>query len=750
MMFVFCHRPPLPASRTGIILFVEILAGSIERITYFNQENGYTVFKLSPESTQGPAEDRQGLVTVTGNLPELSPGEYLKMHGEWVDHPKHGRQFKIETIEQAYPATLEGVKRYLGSGLITGIGPKIAERIVETFGAETLDIIEYEPKRLREVPDIGKKRMAVIVQAWEEQRQIKEIMVYLHGHGITTNLALKIYKEYGDQAMGIVQNNPFQLARDIYGVGFKTADRIAQSTGLPKDDPTRIEAGILYLLEELTGEGHVFGVRQELVFKTDNLLNVPLDQIEAGVARLAEAELVMLDAVPGEDGGSPETANAVYLTPFYYAEIGVSRRLAELAAALPPALSDIPPMFTELPPELSEEQAEGVRAVLRNPVSILTGGPGTGKTTSLKSLISIVEAAGKRFALASPTGRAAKRLSEATGQPASTIHRLLEYSPMEGFQRNDENPLLLDLLVVDESSMLDVILANQLLKALEPGTHLLLVGDIDQLPSVGAGDVLRDMIVSGLVPVITLTEIFRQSAGSEIITNAHLINQGEIPLFDTGAEDFFRFPADVPEKAADWIVDLVQNRIPAKFGIPPREIQVLVPMYRGPAGIHAVNSRLQEVLNPSGPLKPERSLYGTIFRVGDRVMQTRNDYDKQVFNGDIGFVDSISVIEKLLTVEFEGRKVVYAWSEAEMLTLAYAISVHKSQGSEFTAVVMPLLTHYYMMLQRNLLYTGVTRAKRVCVLVTNTKALAIAVENNRVTQRNTALAWRLSNPQSGV
>ncbi|MFN2144285.1 MAG: ATP-dependent RecD-like DNA helicase, partial [Anaerolineales bacterium] len=682
---------------------------------------------------------------IIGNLPEFTPGEYLKMHGEWVDHPKHGRQFKIETIEQAYPVTLEGVKRYLGSGLITGIGPRIAERIVEHFGAETLDIIDNEPKRLREVPDIGKKRMAVIVQAWQEQRQVKEIMVYLHGHGITTNLALKIYKQYGDQAMGIVQNDPFQLARDIFGVGFKTADRIAQSTGLPKDDPTRIEAGILYLLEELTNEGHVYGVRQDLIYKTVNLLEVPLDQVEAGLARLAEAELVVLDAVPEEDDQVPESENAVYLTPFYYAEVGVARRLAQLAAAFPPALSDIPPMFTELPSELTEEQAEAVRAVLSHPVSILTGGPGTGKTTSLKSLISVVEAAGKRFALASPTGRAAKRLSEATNQPASTIHRLLEYSPMEGFLRNEENTLALDLLVVDESSMLDVILANQLLKALEPGTHLLLVGDIDQLPSVGAGDVLRDVIASGLVPVTTLTEIFRQSAGSEIITNAHLINQGEIPLFDTGAEDFFRFPADVPEKAADWIVDLVQNRIPSKFGISPKEIQVLVPMYRGPAGIHTVNARLQEVLNPPGPLKPERSLFGTVFRVGDRVMQTRNDYDKQVFNGDIGFVDSISVLEKLLTVEFEGRKVVYAWSEADMLTLAYAISVHKAQGSEFTAVVMPLLTQHYMMLQRNLLYTGVTRARRVCVLVTNTKALAIAVNNNQVTRRNTALAWRLSN-----
>ncbi|MBN2045030.1 MAG: ATP-dependent RecD-like DNA helicase [Anaerolineales bacterium] len=721
---------------------MDILAGSIERITFYNAENGYTVFKLEPDDAQRDAEDRQGLVTVIGNLPDLSPGEYLKMHGEWVDHPRHGRQFKIETLEQAYPATLEGVKRYLGSGLIAGIGPRIAERIVDHFGAETLDIIENHPKRLREVPDIGRKRMALIVKAWEEQRQVKEIMVYLHGHGITTNLALKIYKEYGDQAMGVVQNNPFQLARDIYGVGFKTADRIAQSTGLPKGDPTRIEAGILYLLEEMTGDGHVFGLKPELISKAVNLLGVTAGQIEEGISSLSAAELVVLDNLPpGQQIGTE--LDTVYLAPFYYAELGIARRLTDLAESFPPGLSDIPPMFTELPPGLSEKQTEAVLTALSHPVSILTGGPGTGKTTSLKSLITIVEKAGKRFALASPTGRAAKRLSEATGHPASTIHRLLAYSPVDGFSHNDENPLKLDLLVVDEVSMLDVILANQLLKALEPGTHLLLVGDIDQLPSVGAGDVLRDIIASGVVPITTLTEIFRQEAGSEIITNAHLINQGEIPLFETSAEDFFRFPADVPEKAADWVVDLVRNRIPERFGISPGEIQVLVPMYRGPAGIHALNSRLQEVLNPPGPLKPERSLFGTIFRVGDRVMQTRNDYNKQVFNGDIGFVKSISAIEKLLTVDFEGNKVVYAWSEADMLTLAYAISVHKSQGSEFTAVVIPLLTHHYMMLQRNLLYTAVTRAKRICVLVTNTKALSIAVNNDQVTRRNSALSWRI-------
>jgi exodeoxyribonuclease V alpha subunit len=724
---------------------VEKLSGSIERITFYNPENGYTVLRLLPDEPQGAAEDRQGLVTVTGNLPELAPGEYLKMHGDWMDHPRHGRQFKVETIEQAYPATLEGVKRYLGSGMLQGIGPKLAERIVEHFGADTIEIIDNHPKRLREVPDIGPKRMGIIVQAWEEQRQIKEIMIYLHSHGITTNLALKIYKEYGDQAMSVVQNNPFQLARDIYGVGFKTADRIARSLGLPADHPTRIEAGVLYLLEEMVGEGHVYAPSELLADRAVNLLEVDRSQVREGLERLLAAEMVQFDQPPISIEGGGEAQQAVYLMPYYYAEIGVARRLTELADAFPPRLSDIPPLFTPISEALSEQQAEAVRVVLSSPVSVLTGGPGTGKTTSIQALISVVESAGKRFALASPTGRGAKRLSEATGKPASTLHRLLEYSPVEGFTRDADNPLKIDLLVVDEASMLDVLLANSLLRALEPGTHLLLVGDVDQLPSVGAGDVLREIIHSRQVPVTRLTEIFRQAAGSEIITNAHLINRGEMPYFDNDGEDFFRFPAEMPEKAADWIEDLVVSRIPGKFGMTPQDIQVLVPMYRGPAGIHAINARLQEVLNPPGPLKPERRLFGTLYRPGDKVMQVRNDYEKQVFNGDIGLIRSISMEEKTLTVDFDGQMVEYGWSEADQLTLAYAISVHKAQGSEFPAVVVPLLTHHYMMLQRNLLYTAITRARRVCVLVTNTKALAIAVNHNQVAKRHTALAWRLEN-----
>ena len=724
---------------------MESLSGSIERVTFYNPDNGYSVLRLCPDKSQGVNENRKGLVTVTGNLPELAPGEYLRLHGEWVNHPKHGLQFQVETLEQAYPATLEGLRRYLGSGLITGIGPKLAERIVDHFGADTLDVIENHPKRLREVADIGPKRSKIIQAAWEEQKQIKEIMIFLHSHGVTTNLAIKIYKQYGDQAFTIVQENPYQLARDIFGVGFKTADKIAQSLGLPHDHPTRIEAGVIFALEEMTNDGHVFAPREILINDAVELLHVERSQIPPALERLTESELVILSTVPLSPDQEPESQNAVYLIPYYYAELGTASRLQTLAKEIPSRLSDIPPALTQFDDSLSEEQAQAIRTALSQPVSIITGGPGTGKTTAIKALIAAVEGAGKRYALASPTGRAAKRLSEATGRPASTIHRLLGFSPVEGFNHNAENPLKLDLLVVDEVSMLDILLANSLFRALETGTHLVLVGDIDQLPSVGAGDVLRDIIASEIAPVMRLSLIFRQAEGSDIITNAHRINQGERPESDSDSQDFFRFPAETPEQAADWVEDLVMNRIPKRFGISSQDIQVLVPMYRGPAGITALNQRLQDALNPSNILKPEKKLFGQTFRPGDRVMQIKNDYDKGVFNGDIGFIAEISQVENTLTVDFEGRGVVYAWSETDHLVLAYAISVHKSQGSEFPAVVLPLLTHHYMMLQRNLLYTAVTRAKKLCVLVTNTKALAIAVRNNKVAERFTGLAWRLGN-----
>ncbi len=741
------------------------LSGSVERVTFYNPENGYSVIRLRPDRARIPGVNREGLVTVTGNLPELSPGENLTLSGKWTTHPKHGMQFQAEMVTQSLPATVAGIRRYLGSGLVQGIGPKLAERIVAHFGAQTLEVIEEQGERLREVPDIGPKRARKIAQAWQEQKQVKEIMLFLHSQGVSTNLAIKIYKQYGDEALAVVQNDPYRLARDIWGVGFKTADRIARAMGLPPDHPSRVEAGLVFALNEMTNEGHVYAPREVLTRRAVELLEVDPELIPPALERLGVDDRIRQEVLPflgeGAGNGAPAQAGvgepqdlygqpAVYLTPLYFGETGLAERLSALASALPSRLSDLPPSFIELEGSLSPEQAQAIRTALSHPVSILTGGPGTGKTTCLKALIAVLETARKSYALASPTGRAAKRLSEATGRPASTLHRLLGFKPGSGFNHNAENPLPVDLLVVDEASMLEMLLANQLLKALQPGTHLVLVGDVDQLPSVGAGDVLRDVIASGVAPVTRLSVIFRQAAGSYIITNAHRINSGQLPAFPSAEElaenpgDFFLFPAENAEEAAQWVQEVVCERIPRKFGLHPRDhIQVLAPMYRGPAGVHALNARLQEVLNPSAPLKPEKSLYGQTFRQGDKVMQTQNNYDKEVFNGDMGFVAAFDPINHNLTVDFDRRLVVYDWSEADQLVLAYAVSVHKSQGSEFPAVVIPLVTQHYMMLQRNLLYTAITRAKGLCVLVGSRRAISIAVRNNEVAQRYTALDWRL-------
>ena len=750
------------------------LNGSVERITFYNPENGYSVLRVRPDYSRGPGLDREGLVTVTGNLPELSAGEYLRLRGKWVNHSRHGLQFQVEVCEQALPATVAGIRRYMGSGLIKGIGPRLAERIVARFGLQTLDVIENQPELLKDVPDIGPKRSRLIARAWAEQKQVKEIMLFLHSHGVSTNLAIKIYKQYGEQALQVVQSDPYRLARDIYGVGFKTADRIAQALGLPGDHPSRIAAGVVYSLNQMTDEGHVYVPRGELVEQAAQLLEVAPDAVPAALERLAQEDRVRQELVPfqlpaGQAGAVRRDAFAppavaepaaeyrqpvIYLAPLYFSEAGVAERLRSLASAFPSRLSDLPPAFVMLDPLLSPEQQGAIRTALSHPLSILTGGPGTGKTTCLKALIAAIEASRKAYALASPTGRAAKRLAQATGRPASTIHRLLGFSPGEGFKHNARNPLPVDLLVVDEASMLDLILANNLLKAIQPGTHLLLVGDVDQLPSVGAGDVLRDVIASDLAPVTRLSVIFRQAAHSHIITNAHRINQGQMPLFPASAEgqpgqpgDFFLFPAETAEEAANWVQDVVCTRIPQKFGLHPRDqVQVLTPMYRGPAGVTALNQRLQATLNPPELMKPEKTLFGTTFRPGDKVMQTQNNYDKDVYNGDIGYVFAIDAVNHTLTIDFESRAVAYDWSEADQLVLAYAVSVHKAQGSEFPAVVVPLVTAHFMMLQRNLFYTAITRARQLCVVVGSRKAISIAVRNDKVAHRYTALDWRLKNP----
>ena len=745
-------------------MIMDSLSGSVERITFYNPENGYTVLRLRPDSQTGrhfghrSALSAEGLATVVGNLPEVSPGEHLSLQGQWDNHPKHGPQFKAEVCEQTLPATIAGIQGYLGSGLIKGIGPRLAERIVAKFKEDTFNVIEGTPERLLEVPGIGMDRTQRITKAWEEQKQVKEIMVFLHGHGVSTNLAIKIYKTYGDAALETVQKNPYQLERDIYGVGFKTADRIARALGLPVDHPSRIEAGIVFALNETIEDGHVYVPTELLTQRANELLGVSPELIAPGLERLAQDDRIRSEMLPlnggttgNENHAVSESAGAyrspvIYLTPLYFGEKSVAERLKSLANAK--RSTAITGQLRFPAGNLSEEQQAAVRMALAHPVSILTGGPGTGKTTCLKALISTLMAQHNRFALASPTGRAAKRLSEATGHPASTIHRLLEYSPVEGFKHNNENPLDLDFLVVDEASMLDLLLTNNLLKAVRPGTHVLFVGDVDQLPSVGAGDVLRDLIDSDLVPVTRLSTIFRQAADSRIITNAHLINQGKFPIFSQGSGDFFLFPAEDADSAANWIVDVVTERIPQKFGFDPiRDIQVLAPIYRGPAGVIALNERLQERLNPPAGNKTERKLFGTTFRTGDKVMQTQNNYDKDVYNGDIGFIRSMDVIEQRLSVDFYGRSVTYDWSDVDELTLAYVVSVHKAQGSEFPVVVMPIVTQHYTMLQRNLLYTAITRASKLCVLAGSRRAISMAVRNNKVAHRFTALEWRLAQNQ---
>ena len=732
------------------------IVGSVERITYYNQENGYTVLRLRPELKKGeriPGLNLEGLLTVVGNLPELSPGENVSLQGDYSTHPKHGLQFLAANCEKRSPATLVGIERYLGSGLIKGIGPQLAKRIVKHFKSKTLDIIEEDPQKLKEVPGIGPDRTKKIISAWEEQQQIKEIMLFLHGHQVSTNIAVKIYKTYGEESLEVVNSNPYQLEQDIIGIGFKTADRIAQNLGLSREHPSRIEAGIIYAINETINEGHVYATEDQLIRRAEELLEVDAHMIVSGISRLEVCDRIKRAIVSSDSEFSsgenlkisesiPQYGDPiVYLTPFFFSEKGIAQWFSNRLKA-----KFSPKQRTLGYETLSKEQEQAIDIALCNPVSIITGGPGTGKTTCLQALIRQLEANNIRYALASPTGRAAKRLSEATERPASTIHRLLAYKPGSGFQHNEENPLKIDYLVVDEASMLDLLLTYHLLKALKTSTQILFVGDVDQLPSVGAGDILRDLISCGQVPVARLKRIFRQAKGSQIIANAHRINLGRMALFsESPSGDFFLFPADDAKSAADWVVDLVSSRIPIKFNLDPiKEIQVLSPMYRGEAGVDALNERLQRELNPPHKKKIEHKLFGRMFRIGDKVMQTRNNYEKEVYNGDIGMITRINRIEQSLAVLMDGtREVIYDFSEADELVLAYAVSVHKSQGSEFPAVVMPIITQHYMMLQRNLLYTAITRAERLCVLVGNQKALRIAINNNKISKRNSRLSNRI-------
>ncbi|MEZ4735818.1 MAG: AAA family ATPase [Caldilineaceae bacterium] len=802
----------------------------IERITYHNEETGYTVAKLTPELRSQSNAGQSGFgrnreVAIIGTLVGVNVGESVELTGRWTIHAEYGRQFVVETMRTVLPATVAGIEKYLGSGLIRGVGPVTAKRIVKHFGVDTLTIIEEQPERLNEVPGVGRKRVQMIMTAWQEQKAIKEVMLFLQSHGVSTSLATKIYKFYGDDAIGIVRQDPYRLARDIFGIGFLTADRIAQSMGLAPDSPQRVAAGVAYALNQATEEGHVFLPTSELVAQAAELLNVSRDEIGIGVVRLWHDDQVKVAVRPGDDELRPlapppvedeipqliaerghvyaaaTTAqaqqvladeHAIYLTPLYYSEQGVANQLRRLMYTGDSCflsfqhqwqdwatLFAMAELITGL--RLAPQQQSAVQAALTHRVTVLTGGPGTGKTTSIRTLLQICEQHRYRVVLAAPTGRAAKRLAETTGHEAKTLHRLLEFKPAEGmsFQRNADNPLEGDLLIVDEASMLDLVLTNHLLKAISPGMHLLLVGDVDQLPSVGAGNVLKDIIAaiegrdlelerlrdSSLqarpqslklpisqspntqATVIRLQTIFRQAAGSFIITNAHRINEGEMPTVDNEtATDFFLFRTEEPERAAQLCVELVQSRIPKRFAIPSTDIQVLSPMHRGIIGVGALNEALQTGLNPAAPQKPEKRVGNRVYRIGDRVMQIRNNYDKDVYNGDMGAIQALDLEMQKVTVNIDGRAVVYDFLELDELVHAYAVSVHKSQGSEFPAVVIPVLTSHYMMLQRNLLYTAVTRAKRLVVLVGQPKAIAMAVRNDKVTQRFTGLRERLTGP----
>ncbi len=730
----------------------EILVGTVERITFYNEENGYTVAQLTPDG-------RDYTVTVVGNLPEIGPGECLRLHGEWTSHPRYGRQFQAERCETVLPATAAGIEKYLGSGLIKGIGPVTARRIVRRFKLDTLRIIEEEPHRLREVLGVGKHRTALIQKAWEEQKAIKEVMIFLQSHNVSTAHAVKIYKTYGDASIDVVRSNPYRLARDIRGIGFLTADKIARELGLAHDSPQRIQAGIAYTLSQMADDGHVYAPEGELVHESTRLLDVSPDLVAQGIETLAAEEQVHVE-YPTANGQSARgqtlrEERAIYLPPFYYGEIGVANRLKTILNVPKSRLAfyreaDLERVFDHLAAEggltLNEGQRQAVRTALTHKVTVLTGGPGTGKTTAVRTIIRLLEAKKFSYVLAAPTGRAAKRLAEATGREAKTIHRLLEFKPQERFpfKRNEENPIAADMVVVDEASMLDLLLTNHLLKAVHPESHLLLVGDVDQLPSVGAGNVLGDLIESGAAAVVRLREIFRQAEGSLIVVNAHRINRGEMPLLPKNATDFFLFPAEDAEQAADLVVDLVQNRIPRRFGLDPlTDIQVLSPLHRGAAGVGELNRRLQAALNGPAAGKAEYRRGATLFRVGDRVMQTVNNYDKEVFNGDMGRIIALDPVNQVLSVQIDERPVEYEFSELDELVHAYAVSVHKSQGSEYRAVVVPVLTQHYLMLQRNLLYTAVTRAKELVVLVGSRRAIAIAVRNNRIAERHTALDVRL-------
>jgi len=758
------------------------IEGSIENIVFRNEDNHYTVARFRPSDSGRLFRD--DLTTIVGMLPSVHVGELLSVEGEWENDPKYGRQLHVTSFSQRLPASIEGITRYLSSGLIKGIGPKKAQRIVEHFGEQTLAIIEQQPERLSEVKGINAKDREQIAKSWAEQNEIKELHLFLQSHDVSMNLATRIYKQYGQESIKVIRENPYQLAQDVYGIGFRTADEIAVKLGLPRESVPRVESGLKYVLAEAANDdGHCFLPENELIHQASEILQAPYELLTAAMEQLRgdrdvfiepplAAQLTLRSQTIDEDrppslnvaaqfiAPAQEPQQRIYFGPFWHAEKGSARILRSLLrtpSKLPPVRQQHwDAVFNYLAQNrgmvLTEKQREAVQMAYNSKVSILTGGPGTGKSTSIRALLMVLRKRRIEVALAAPTGRAVKRLTEATGAvgfQAKTLHRLLEYVPHDNtYQRNEENPLPYQFVIVDEVSMIDILLFYHLLKALPPDAHLLLVGDADQLPSVGPGNVLRDLLRSGAIPSVVLTELFRQARESQIVVNAHRINAGQMPFLKREPKgDFFFVVEEDLIRAQRLVLDFVQSRIPNHYHLNPMsDIQVISPMYRGPLGVTSLNEELQARLNPSTFVSLEWG--GRTLRLGDKVMQVRNNYDKGVFNGDVGWIRAINKENVTVKVEFLEEAgpllVSYDFNELDELVLAYAVTVHKSQGSEYPAIVLALVNQHYMLLQRNLLYTAITRAKRLCVIVGQPRALEVAVRNNRVELRNTALAERLS------
>lgn len=727
------------------VFILEHFEGTLEKIRFYSEESSYMVGVI--RCKDGTA------LTIVGSFPPMREGENLQVKGQWQVHNRYGKQLSVEQWERLMPKTIAGLKGYLASGLIKGIGPATADKIVDHFGLDTLDIIENEPHRLQEVDSIGAKKAAGIIDSYKQYKDVQNVLVFLQGYGVSVGQAMRLYRRYGSDTIKQVQENPYRMAEDIFGVGFKTADKIARQLGLPEDAPQRVQASISYTLSRAAEQGHVYLPRELLFERIKELLSNTGETLSESYLEEQLRQMINEKRLFSE---TQESEEAVYYAPFYQAEQGCARLLLGLESKVSPysqlEMNQVLGKIQHDASHLTDEQLQVLEEALQNGVLVVTGGPGTGKTTTIKALLTTFQSMRQKVLLAAPTGRAAKRVTEATGEEAFTIHRLLEYSYTEGegfrFQRNEDNPVEAQVVIIDEASMVDLLLMYNLLKALPAGCRLIMVGDVDQLPAVGAGNVLRDLISSGNIPCFRLNYIFRQARESLIIVNAHRVNQGEMPYLNVKNKDFFFMQEDDPECAAQLVVQLCQERLP-NYGPydPLLDLQVLTPMRKTAAGVERLNQLLQEALNPRTRDKLEAAGKGAVFRLGDKVMQIRNNYQKEVYNGDIGLITAIDKEETEMVVTFrdllQPRPVVYDFTELDELVLSYAVSVHKSQGSEYPVIIMPVLTQHYMLLQRNLLYTGITRARKLAVLVGSKKAMAIAVRNNKAEERFTLLDQRL-------